>query len=184
MKTFTTICFLALFSLASHAQEVALESPAFAADCAEGSTLTRTGQTLKVLLPTVVAQLESGTIARKRCTMAVPFVAPAGLQVGVETVSVEAAASLGSGTRATVGAEAFLASSKGVVLKKSLRGPRSLSAQYNANASSIQWSRCGASGILRLNSSIVLQGKKPSSLAMSEIGLVLKTRPCQMARTR
>ena len=184
MKTLTMTCFLALFSFASHAQEIALESPAFAADCAEGSTLTRTGQSLKVLMPTVIAQLDSGTIARKRCTMAVPFEAPAGLQVGVETVSVEAMASLGSGTRATLAAEVFLASSKGVILKKSLRGPRSLSLQYNANASSIQWSRCGGSGILRLNSSLVLQGKKPSTLSMSEVGLVLKTRPCQMARAR
>jgi hypothetical protein len=184
MKTFTMTCFLALFSIASHAQEVALESPVFAADCAEGSTLTRTGQSLKVLLPALVAQLDSGTISRKRCTMAVPFVAPAGLQVGVETVSVEATASLGSGTRATLAAEAFLASSKGVVLKKSLRGSRNLSVQYNANASTIQWSRCGSAGILRLNSSIVLQGKKPSTLSMSEVGLVLKTRPCQMARAR
>jgi hypothetical protein len=183
MKTFTMTCFLALFSITSHAQEVALESPVFAADCAEGSTLTRTGLSLKVLMPAVVAQLDSGTISRKRCTMAVPFEAPAGLQVGVETVSVEATASLGRGTSATLSTEAFLASGKGVVLKKSLRGPRTLSVQYNANVSSIQWSRCGGAGILRLNSSLVLQGKKPSTLAMSEVGLLLKTRPCQIARS-
>lgn len=183
MKTFTMTCFLALFSIASHAQEVALESPAFAADCAEGATLTRSGQTLKVLLPAVIAQLEAGTISRKRCTMAVPFVAPAGLQVGVQTVTVEATASLGRGTRATLSAEAFLTSGKGVVLKKSIRGPRNLSAQYNAHASTIQWSRCGGSGILRLNAAIVLQGKKASTLSMSEVGLVAKTRPCQMAGT-
>ena len=64
MKTFTMTCFLALFSIASHAQEVALESPAFAADCAEGATLTRSGQTLKVLLPAVIAQLDAGTISQ------------------------------------------------------------------------------------------------------------------------
>jgi hypothetical protein len=183
MKSLTTTCFLALLSFAAQAQEVVLESPVFAADCAADSTLTRSGQSLKILLPTIVAQLDAGTIARKRCTMAVPFVAPPGLQVGVETVTVEATASLGRGTRATLSAEAFLASGKGVVLKKSIRGPRNLSAQYNANASTIQWSRCGGAGILRLNASIVLQGKQPSTLSMSEVGLAVKTRPCQMAGT-
>ena len=58
MKILTTTCFLALLSFAAQAQEVVLESPVFAADCAEGSTLTRSGQSLKILLPTIVAQLD------------------------------------------------------------------------------------------------------------------------------
>lgn len=156
--------------------------------CPAGSVTAALGaNNLTVRFKRYVASASGArTFDRKACGLSIPFRVPAGMSVAIVGVQYAGRNSLPAGATATLRTETFFAGGSGPVVAKTFAGPTSTSYRLTSVSAAPIWSACGASLILRVNSSLRVNSTsgKPasSSVAAQDVsaGLVylLKFRPC------
>lgn len=164
----------------AHAEAVTLGNPQFAGDCPITTVISQNGANLSFPVSNVISVTGSESLSRKNCTLAVPFSVQARTQVAVQSVSVGADGRLGSNNRGSIRAEAFFAGGAGVLLNKSFTAQQSVPRSLSERARKLVWSSCGANGILRVNSSTLLQGSESAELGINGVSLRLVTRRCRI----
>lgn len=168
---------LFLLSFAAQANEIQLGTPAYGGTgCPAGSAsvaLSPDRQAITMLFDQYVVEAGgSKALDRKNCNIAVPVKVPAGYSVAVFAIDYRGFASLPSGARAQLNVDYFLAGEgRGVRTTKSFRGP--YSSDYlttdRLGLESVVWTGCGASTILRANTSILAQTNNRREQALATV---------------
>lgn len=122
---------------------------------------------------------------RKACALSIPVTVPKGQAVAIVGMDFAGSTNLPSGASATFKLEQFLVGGKGPVIEKSISGP-SKGKFTTSSAAALSWSACGASTVLRTNSSLIVKtsgGKAASASVRSQdvgatIVLKLKYKAC------
>lgn len=113
---------------------------------------------------------------RKACALSIPVTVPKGQAVAIVGVDFTGTAGLPSGTSATFKLEQFLVGGKGPVIEKTISGPKVGKFTTSSDAA-LSWSACGASTVLRTNSSLIVKssGGKPAtaSIRSQDVGTTI-----------
>lgn len=107
---------------------------------------------------------------RKACALSIPVTVPKGQAVAIVGMDFTGSASLPAGTSTTFKLEQFLVGGKGPVVEKTISGPKSGKFTASTDAA-LSWSACGASTVLRTNSSLIVKtsgGKAASASIRSQ----------------
>jgi hypothetical protein len=113
---------------------------------------------------------------RKACALSIPVMVPKGQAVAIVGVDFTGTSNLPSGTSATFKLEQFLVGGKGPVVEKTVSGPAK-GKFTTSSAAALSWSACGASTVLRTNSSLIVKtsgGKAASaSIRSQDVGTTI-----------
>ncbi len=108
---------------------------------------------------------------RKACGLSIPITVPAGKSVALVGIDFAGYNRLASGTSAQFKVEEFFPGSRGPVLDKTYKGPKTGKFSVSAD-SALAWSACGATGVtFRVNTSLIVRttgGKAASASVRSQ----------------
>lgn len=109
---------------------------------------------------------------RKNCNIAIPVTIPQGYSVSIFAIDYRGFTGLPAGGRAQLNVDYFLAGmGRGVRTTKSFSGP--MSSDYlksdSLSAEAVVWSGCGASTILRANTTMLVQSNRHRDQAMATV---------------
>jgi hypothetical protein len=173
----TTIALFLLSFGHAQAQDIKLGTPSYGGTgCPAGSasvSLSPDRQSISMLFDQYV--VEAGgqrTIDRKNCNIAIPVKVPQGYSVSVIAIDYRGFVSLPRGSRAQLSVDYFLAGQgRGVRTSKSFMGPTS--DEYlktdRLGLEAIVWTGCGASTILRANTSMLAQTNSRREQALATV---------------
>lgn len=116
------------------------------------------------------------TFDREACALSIPISVPSGQAVAIVGMDFTGYTNLPSGASTTFKFEQFLVGGKGPVLSKTISGPSKGKFTTSTDAA-LSWSACGASTILRTNSSLIVKtsgGKAASaSIRSQDVGTTI-----------
>jgi hypothetical protein len=109
---------------------------------------------------------------RKNCNIAIPVTIPQGYSVSIFAIDYRGFTGIPSGGRAQLSVDYFLAGmGRGVRTTKTFSGP--MSSDYlksdSLEADAVVWSACGASTILRANTTMLVQSNRNRDQAMATV---------------
>lgn len=143
--------------------------------CPEGSasaSVSPDQTSLSILFDQFVASAGGNTgknLDRKSCNIAIPVQVPAGMSVSILAVDYRGFNDLPAGAMARMSAEYFFAGSQGPRFVQDFRGPIAQDFLFNNQMVAVAWSACGASTILRVNASTLVQTNRQRQEASSMV---------------
>ncbi len=156
--------------------------------CLNGNVSTRLDRTTGhfIVAPeNYAAIIENGaTISRKTCTFAIPFEAPANRAVRIRKPRIVGAVALDQSAKATINYEIFFAGQRGNTEVLSFVGlPQILESDFDHSTRDEVVYECGKSGIIRGNSSLLVQNIDGSAQVafarIAKFGIKIDSVPCQ-----
>ena len=129
--------------------------------CPAGSasaSVSRDGSTLAIRFTRFnVAAGGGDSLDRKACSLAIPMTVPAGYSVALVGLTYRGGVMLPADASAQLNAETFFAGGDGPVASHTVEGP--LFSSFTATTAAVAevWSECGASTILRVNTSLLVR---------------------------
>lgn len=185
-----------LASATAKATDLQLGTPDYGGTgCPTGSasvTLGPDSKSISILFDQYVVQAGGDkAFDRKNCNIAIPVTIPQGYSVSIFAIDYRGFTGIPAGGRAQLSVDYFLAGmGRGVKTTKTFSGP--MSSDYlksdSLGAEAVVWSACGASTILRANTTMLVQSNSRRDQAMATVdsadisaGLVyhIQWRTCQ-----
>lgn len=161
----------------ANASGLKLGQPAYGGTgCPAGSasvTLSPDEQALSILFDQYVVEAGSErSFDRKNCNIAIPVAVPQGYSVSVFAIDYRGFVAVPRGGRAQLSVKYFLAGDgRGLRTSKTFNGP--YSEDYlksdNLGLEAVVWSGCGASTILRANTTMLVQTNRSGEQAMATV---------------
>ena len=107
---------------------------------------------------------DSKRLIRKTCNLSIPVKVPQGISLSFDNIDFSGNLDLEKGDSLRFSAEYFVAGQKGPKLKRTFKGPKTES--FNLISPSLEtpqnWTKCGESVNLRINTSLLLRSKATS----------------------
>jgi hypothetical protein len=170
MKAFTaaaiTICASVAFSSvpAAAAPALKLGKPSYGGPGCPGGTASaslsadRASLTVKFSQYQVAAGGSSGkSFDRKACGLSIPVSVPKGYAVAVVGVDFAGYTNLPAGATASFKLEEFIPGGQGPVFSRDIKGPKKGRFTASSDDAATTWSACGASVIMRTNTSLLVR---------------------------
>lgn len=129
--------------------------------CPEGSAHVREDGdgAIYLVLDNYRADLKNEMFARRACNIAISFVVPAGTSASFGNVRLHGVHDVGSNVSTSIDIETFFAGSNNPIYSTTLMGEGSINISFTPQST---WTPCGASTIMRLNSSMVIRARQPT----------------------
>lgn len=176
-NTYVLAALLCLVSATASAASLRLGNPSYGGTgCPAGSasvSLSPDQQAISFLFDSYVVDAGFGrNFDRKNCNIAIPVQVPQGYSVSVFAIDYRGFAGIPRGGRAQLSVNYFLAGGgSGVRTSKTWVGP--FNSDYlktdNLQLNAIVWSGCGASTILRANTTMLVQSNSAGDQAMATV---------------
>ena len=168
---------LVLASISAQAADLQLGTPEYGGTgCPLGSasvSLSPDSTAISILFDQYVVEAGGAkSFDRKNCNIAIPVQIPQGYSVAIFAIDYRGFTGIPSGGRAQLSVDYFLAGQgRGVRTSKTFNGP--VSSDYLKSDSlgmeSVVWSSCGASTILRANTTMLVQSNSRREQAMATV---------------
>jgi hypothetical protein len=168
---------LVLASVTAKATDLQLGTPEYGGTgCPAGSASVSLGpdsKSISILFDQYVVQAGADkAFDRKNCNIAIPVTIPQGYSVSIFAIDYRGFAGIPAGGRAQLSVDYFLAGlGRGVRTSKTFTGPAS--SDYlksdSLGVDAVVWSPCGASTILRANTTMLVQSNARREQAMATV---------------
>lgn len=174
---FLLLTLTAISAVPALADDIRLGTPEYGGTgCPAGSAsvaLSPDQKAISILFDQYVVEAGGAkSFDRKNCNIAIPVHVPQGYSVSVLAIDYRGFTQLPAGSRANLNVNYFLAGQgRGVNSSKNFRGPSSQNyvTSDRLGMEAIVWSGCGASTILRANTSMLVQSNSRREQTMATV---------------